>query len=569
MRDFLYMGSNVVVMNFSAEYAGNAMDLVASKGFKVFLERYLKDLAIRNIKAYEWVTRSHLMEEMIAELVKLTKQLLVLDIDEIYNPLVDSLNRQKALYIVEDAYNYWRSKQRFSIVNVSNSPLSFTNFIEADGNYNQAVLTVYRTCEEKLQGKKNRVYRQLQAGTNTSCVVKNYKWDAPYGYTFLKSIPFVNTVMLRTPIMFHSKSNKRTGIFQQADVNPVKTISMNNQEWLCFPIKVSGLLCFVYFHRDFMANGMCLANLFEIASEEECTNAKPDLVVLFGNQDERDEGTFFHDEINNIWVGSISHDWKVEYFGYMKKIILTLHNLAKMTAGALPIHGSMMEIYFKNGKKKSLILIGDSGAGKSETIEAVKFLSANDTGEDKIEKIDVIFDDMGSLKVVDGQVVANGTEIGAFVRLDDLDKRTAYQDLERTIFLNPERSNSRLVNPIASYELVSANHQVDMVLYANNYEDKVGVERFTDFAAGKKVFTDGKRMAKGTTQEMGLSSTFFANPFGPMQQAEICSEIMDDVFAKLYQQNVYVGQIYTNLGTDHMENLQVSAKELLNILKEL
>lgn len=568
MRDFLYMGNNVVVMNFSTEYASNPQELVSSKGFKLFLERYLKDLAIRDIRAYQWVARGREMEEMIAELLKLTKQLLVLDVDEIYNPLFDMLNRSKALYIVEDAYDYWRSKQRFSVFNVSSNPLSFTNFMEADDQYNKAVLQLYRTCEEKLQGKKNRVYRQLQAGTNTSCIVKNYKWEAPYGYTFLKSIPFVNTVMLRTPIMFHSKSNKRTGVFQQADTNPVKTIAMNNQEWLCFPIKISGLLCFVYFHRDFMANGMCLANLFEIASEEECTNAKPDLIVLFGNQDDKDEGVFYFDEINDIWVGSISHDWKVEYFGYMKKIILTLHNLAKMQQQCLPIHGSMMEIYFRNGKRKSLILIGDSGAGKSETIEAVKMLSNSDHSEDRIERIDVIFDDMGSLKVVDDQVVANGTEIGAFVRLDDLDKRTAYQDLERTIFLNPERSNSRLVNPIASYELVSEDHPVDMVLYANNYEDKVGVERFESFQQGKKIFTDGKRMAKGTTQEKGLSSTFFANPFGPMQQAEICSKIMDEIFGKLYQQNVYVGQIFTNLGTEHMENLQLSAQQLLTLLKE-
>lgn len=34
--------------------------------------------------------------------------------------------------------------------------------------------------------------------------------------------------------------------------------------------------------------------------------------------------------------------------------------------------------------------------------------------------MNVIFDDMGTFKNIDGKIYAYGTEIGAFVRLDDL-----------------------------------------------------------------------------------------------------------------------------------------------------
>ncbi len=567
MRESFYMGKNVVVLDFSNEYYQNTEELVSSKGFKIFIERYLKDLAIKDIKMFTWITNNRDLEEMVKDTVRLTKQLLVLEIEDIFNPQMDSINIAKALYIVEDAYNYWRSKQRFSVINASTNNLSFMSFIEADSKYNQLVLELYRSCEEKLQGKSNKVYRQIQAGTNASFVVKKYRWSIPSGYNCLKNIPFINTVMLRTPILFHSESNKRVGTFIENETNPLKAGLINQQDWYCYPAKVGSLLCFVYFHKDYCFNGISLSNLFELANEKECIGHKPDLICLFGNPDDRDSCDFFYDESNDLWVGSVSADWKVEYFGYIKKAILTLHNLCKMQKGALPIHGSMVNIYFKNGKRKSIVFVGDSGAGKSETIETIKKLSDRYVDEESIQRIETVFDDMGSLHIKDNKVYANGTETGAFVRLDDLDKLTAYKDMERNIFINPEKINARVIQPVASYDLIVSDSPIDMILYANNYEDKIGVEKFETYDQGKKCFIEGKRMAMQTTQESGLSTTFFANPFGPMQKQQQCLEIMDKVFDCLYQNNVYIGQIFTNLGTANKENIVKSAECLLAILR--
>ena len=101
----------------------------------------------------------------------------------------------------------------------------------------------------------------------------------------------------------------------------------------------------------------------------------------------------------------------IEYFGYLKKMILTLHNLAMIEKGWLPLHGAMINLTLQDGTKKGVIMIGDSGAGKSETIEALTNLS-----EDVIVSREIIFDDMGSLHLDEqGQIRAQGTEIGAFV----------------------------------------------------------------------------------------------------------------------------------------------------------
>ena len=72
-----------------------------------------------------------------------------------------------------------------------------------------------------------------------------------------------------------------------------------------------------------------------------------------------------------------------------------------------------------------------------------------------------------------------------------------------------------------------------------------------------------------TTQEKGLSSTYFANPFGPMQKQQLCQQLMDQIFNQLYANGVFVGQLFTNLGTEHKEKIEESAGELLDLLKKL
>ena len=105
--------------------------------------------------------------------------------------------------------------------------------------------------------------------------------------------------------------------------------------------------------------------------------------------------TIFYDDIkNNIMLGYISYSDDIDYFGYVKKMALTLHNLVMIKRGYLPVHGAMVNIILNNGKAANVVIVGDSGAGKSESLEAFRSLS-----EDYISDMTIIFDDMGYLKL--------------------------------------------------------------------------------------------------------------------------------------------------------------------------
>ncbi len=560
MKEAIYLKRNMALINYTKAYYTTAEELLSSEGFSMFLDLYFNYCSHTNPQLFEWLRRGLPIEEVKKDLIRLLKVMQVLEVEEIAHPYFRE--RQKMLAVIEDCYHFWRNMQRYSIIYTRNEEgLQLANFMEADAKFHQMILDFYRTVQQKTQGSKNRVYRQLQAGTNASLLLRDYPWPAPEGYRELSDIPFVHTIMMRTPLIIHPRSNKRLGMFTEVDANPMAEWIKGDEEWMCFPLKVGSLLCYTYFHRDFTAGAVALANLFELASDEDCIGAKPDLLLLFGNPDGQNDTVFYHDQANAMWVGKVSYADVIEYFGYLKKMILTLHNLAMIEKGWLPLHGAMINLTLQDGTKKGVIMIGDSGAGKSETIEALTNLS-----EDVIVSREIIFDDMGSLHLDEqGQIRAQGTEIGAFVRLDDLDKGSAYRDMDRSIFFNPESANARVVIPASPYDTIITDQKVDLFLYANNYTDRRGLRAFDSKEEAVQTFIEGKRFALGTTQEKGLSTTFFANPFGPMQKQPECLKIIDQMFAALLDQHIFLGEIYTGLGLPEKGGnaLEIAAKELL------
>ncbi|MGM9892146.1 phosphoenolpyruvate carboxykinase [Limosilactobacillus sp.] len=550
----LYVNTDrgVALLNLSQAYYKDTYSLVNSDELLEIIKLYLDsknpeydDDAFDNASAEQYV--------------QVLKKILIDD-----DSAFDKYDPKDILASIEDLYSFYRSLLRVTVINYNNSKIAGNEFKMIDGHLNELVREAYRVVEEKLQGFPNQTYRQVNAASNAAMLVQQHDWPIPEGYDQLRDIDFIDTVMLRPPMMMHTKSNKREGVFSAVDENPIKRFAGQKGQWYCYPAKIGESLAYIYFNVDYLVNGIALSNLFQLARPEEVRGQKPDLILLFGmSKTEGMVSHYYHDTKNNIWVGEVPYTDKTTYFGYMKKMCLTLHNLHQIYNGRLPIHGSMLRIRFTNGKEKNVVFFGDSGAGKSESIEAMQEIA-----DDKIVDMETIFDDMGSFTIGDdGKIYAQGTETGAFVRLDDLSSAVAFNNMDRGVYLNPELSNARVIIPADTYENIIQHHPIDMWVYANNYDDKVGIHQFENEDDAKKVFIAGKRKALGTTDEVGMSTTFFANPFGPVQEEARTRPIIDKVFNKLFADNVYVGEIYTHLGNDKSkEALHESARELLDVL---
>ena len=127
-------------------------------------------------------------------------------------------------------------------------------------------------------------------------------------------------------------------------------------------------------------------------------------------------------------------------------------------------------------------------------------------------------------------------------------------ELDRSVLMNPHLTNARIVIPITQYRDVVSGYPVDFLLYANNYEPVDETSPALDMLADPKevleVFSQGARLAKGTTDELGLVSTYFANPFGASQMREEHEALAERFVTQMLRNGRFLGQIRTQLGRD-------------------
>lgn len=570
MRKEFNLERNVAIINFSSNYCDTSEKLLNSNGFRRVLESFIKRIMKKDKTMYEYLKNAAKEREVVDDIIQLFKLLLVFNIEEIrkHDNHYDGYfaNNRLLTHFIEELYNYWRRLDRYTIVHNKyyGEGIQKTKFIEANNNFSNLVLSTYRRINETLLGRSYRVYRQLAAGGNAGIVINRIGTLLPEEYKLLSGIPFIESIVLNPPFITYPKQNTRNGMFKEVFDNPITNITFDSDKWFCFPAFIGKSLAFIYFHRDFLSLGVSLCNLFELASINECKIRKPDIILVFGCPDHKSQAVFYCDKINEIVVGSISYDDSFDYFGYLKKMALTLHNIKMIEQRYLPIHGAMVNITNNDDDEVNIVIIGDSGAGKSETLEALRLL-----GDKYIKSMKVIFDDMGTFELNDNELLAYGTEIGAFIRLDDLDIGYAYREIDRSIFMNPDKTNARVVIPITPYSDIIRGVRVDMIFYANNYElgDKITI--FTNQEEAKRVFKQGRRKAKGTTSETGYVDTFFANPFGPCQRREETEKLIDIYFDYLFKHNIPVGEIRTKLAINGYEYVgpQEAALELLRYIK--
>jgi hypothetical protein len=572
---------NKAVLNIRERMCENAEELLSSEKFRAVLDHCINQLRSKNSPLLD------IFEEGVADkpstdnLVKTLSMLVKYErnvVPHIFDKSAGFLRDIQLLNsFVEHLYDYWRHFDRFIINDSEGDRLDkrpYRTFNETIEHLTHLIRTVYRHIQENITGSHPTVYRQVPAGAEIAVISlpKKISWTDDR-YLKLNVVPVVRQMLIYPPLVIQQTMNRRTGDFKRIKQNPVDLAELNSDDWLCFPAKVGKYIIMVYFNLTFFELGLSLCNLFQLAEDSDLEK-KPDAVFVYGVEGNKLDNlaryptVFYNDEKNSIFVGAIPDRAEFGYFGYLKKMMLTLHNSLVMKAGNMPFHGAMVKILLHGSKEATVLMMGDTGAGKSETLEAFRVL-----GDKQIRELKIIADDMGSIELdSDGNPVGYGTEIGAFLRLDDLQPGYAYGHLDRSIIMNPSQVNARIVIPVTTFNTIIKGHKIDYILYANNYEeiddDHPVIEKFNTPELALSVFRNGAVMSKGTTTSTGLVHSYFANIFGPPEYRETHERISKSHFAAFFKTGVFVGQMRTRLGIRGYESSgpAEAAKELLKII---
>jgi hypothetical protein len=571
-----------VVIRTRDRVCENADELLSSKLCYKIIGRCVHDLARQNSPLAKIFDHNVISDEDIQLLVDTLQYTLKIQVDLIPKvlPGAEQFLRDRDLLnqFVEYVYNYWRHFARVIVCDSEGNRFDrrpYQTFNRTVETLTNVVRSTYRDLQENLSGNHPRIYRQVPAGAEIATIA--LPRDIPYPtplYKSLNEIAVIRQILIYPPLIFNPPMNKRNGTFEQVNKNPLEGLQLKKENWLCYPAKVGPLLIMVYFSLRFAELGFSLCNLFELAEEEDIQR-KPDAAFLFGVPADEfpDMGTgktiFYDDQKNDMLMAAIPDSDAFGYFGYLKKMILTLHNIVMMKRGRMPFHGALVSLKVRGGEPLTILTMGDTGAGKSESLEAFRQIGAGE-----IEQITIIADDMGSLvHQADGDVLGYGTETGAFIRLDDLQTGYAFGQIDRTIIMSPDQVNARVVLPVTTYNTIMRGYPIDVVLYANNYtpvpEGSSTIRWFDQAADALKVFRDGAVMSKGTTTTTGLTATYFANVFGPQQYQKEHEKIAKEFFSAFFKNGTRVGELYTQLGINGCEHTgpELAARELLDLAK--
>lgn len=585
MLKIIEQEDNQLILHTTGTICSTAQELASSAAFEDVVKHYAEELCKQDSPLMDRLDVDMGNHADVQRLIALLRTLAVVPLEQVVKILPYGekyLDRRQALHeFVEGIYNFWRSHDRFMVCHSEQGPdghdqRPYRTFNSTVEQLTHLVRALYRDMCENITGDHPRIYRQVVAGCEVALIAIEKTWKCPSIYMeLLEGIPFIRQVLINPPLILKPPMNTRTGKFQRIAENPLLGLSITKSKWICYPAQVGPLVVFIYFNQRFIGLGSSLANLFELATDEQVA-AGPDAIFLYGAPPEEmakygELPTVFHDDDENgVMVAAIPNEDRFGYFGYIKKMVLTLHNAVMMKRGRMPYHGAMVRIELKEGASANVLLIGDTAAGKSESLEAFRLL-----GKERIRDLRIIADDMGSIEVSeDGRVLGYGTEIGAFIRLDDLQHGYVFGQIDRAIIHNPQKVNARVILPVTTLDEVLKGYPIDILLYANNYEEVDEhhpiIERMPTPESAMSTFRDAAAMAKGTTTSTGLVHTYFANSFGAPQYRNLHEKLARRTFEAAYGSGVFVGQMRTRLGISGYEAVgpQEAAMALLQLVSE-
>ena len=113
----------------------------------------------------------------------------------------------------------------------------------------------------------------------------------------------------------------------------------------------------VYVHEVFYELGLSLCNLFELA-DDVFLDRPIDAVYLLGVPGTALDAlapmptVFYDDPEHHVITPACPNKDQFGYFGYLKKMVLTLHNIKIMKLGKMPYHGAMVRIVTKGDRSR-------------------------------------------------------------------------------------------------------------------------------------------------------------------------------------------------------------------------
>lgn len=385
--------------------------------------------------------------------------------------------------------------------------------------------------------------------------VRKYTMHNPYAYLPLEQVYFVDQIQLLIPPSINLCSPQSAFMIENAEEFPYHGLSFNATDFLALSIRIADQNGILYLPKKQIGLLCACASLYQI--DEPAPHA--DFILLYGIANKYTKLCTYYDATNQLYVGLAMGEENINSLENLKAMIMTLFNSTCLRKQDYPLHASMVCFHFPK-RDIGVVLAGEENSGKSEIMDALMHLC--DKRQIPYTKI---FDDQGTLHYLDNEIVATGTEIGAYIHGDALPRERILTNVFSSVLVK-EDTSTHFLTPFTNYEETCRFHKVDILLYLDNYEKAKGIKQIDDLEAAFQIFHSGKYRGHGKKQP---SYSPFFNPLGPYQNKELAGSILRQFLSYIFLSSIYVGILFTRCTPSYKEHAYHRfAKQVLTLLQK-
>ena len=418
------------------------------------------------------------------------------------------------------------------------------------------VRDLYRDVAENITGAHPRVYRQVHAGAELGVVVAPRQWPAPAGYARAARRHPVRDPRAHVPAADPRPAGQHPlRQFTEVSRRPAGRPAARRRALALLPgdrrpprglrLRRAALLRPRSVARQPVRARRRRAGGRRTRRRAALTALPPTALARFGEQ----PTVFFDDAAHGLLVGAVPLDDRFAYFGYLKKMVLTLHNVAAMKRGLMPYHGAFTRLVLpgrRRGRRAAHRRHGDRQVGdprgaapgrrragrascaSSPTTWAPSRWSARRPRA------------RAGLRHRDRRLRApRRPAAGLRHRPDRPGHHHEPAEGQRpggAAGDHPRRGAARLPRRRAA---------VRQQLRAGRRRPPDHRAASPTPSAALAVFREGRAMSKGTTSASGLVANYFANIFGPAQRPAQHDALAERTFAAAFAGGAFVGQLRT------------------------
>jgi hypothetical protein len=467
-------------------------------------------------------------------------------------------------------YREWRSYVRigtFRDPSEADSVLEWMKPTVLDEIYRQIFKNTSRD-------KQIAVKRTPKSGLDVVIAQQLIPYSLPDNYKWINKIPTIIGLNGDYPLNFTTEAKKRDGNICISEVNDIlfKT-SFDTSGWRIYPafLGASGsdeIFALHLFSQAFELAGIAQQNLFELAESSVIINRKPDCILVYGSTAEMNrihDLVYYDDKEDDIIVTTVPGIAKYSYNGYLKKPAVQNANIWALKKKYWPCHSLVITFYIEECEPFTLLFIGDTMTGKTETAVAA-FKLAKELGI-KV-RIETSVDDMCALN---RQLqVLSWERVGGFVKTDGIVRGALESD--KMIKLNDDHDGNPRANiPYIKYD--PSNPPIpNMVAIGDNYSVTENPIKF--FSSAEEAFLHfwhAKRKIGGTVQGLDptkLHESPCGNPFIGGRTEEFYQRTLEFLHM-IDQANIPLCKMESQLMVDPIEGPKILGRAILNYILEI